>query len=470
MDDDIISYARKPTKFGRFKLSVKIVCRRIYKQLRKLVFSIVRRLGFRVEVEELYRSEDQYDRIRQKIELFSHLNRQGYDCCADVLVGMETERGIMLKQEEHLESLRLVVAMMKKHIHDKVLQGAALNTLCHILQRIATCKEMRNEILSVLLKGMEIHLDDRELTKLYCDSLAYFDIPQDVDDYNRLAFLFTSILQKHLPDKTIQKTMVFRLNTMASHSNENQKVLIGSLGVIELVLLLIGGKIETGDGDYLMETAWSFLWTITDNTPMNCEKFLRESGLSLFEDCYQKFYEKQEIVYNMMGVIGNLAEVEMLRCQLMKDELLTIFCELLSVGDLSMEISYNSAGVLAHLAADKALPWNQVLICRQRVMENIVKATWAWKLEARRFINYDTFQPLLKLLSETNAFGSRHWAVWGIAHLTTTYPKKYCQLLECEGGVQILEDLSDDENATGEIQELASIALNNIKTWVGKEN
>lgn len=101
---------------------------------------------------------------------------------------------------------------------------------------------------------------------------------------------------------------------------------------------MVESKLKANDDDYLMEIAWGFLWNITgdqrqlkqikkhlDETPMNCEKFLRASGLVLFEKCYPSFKKKHEIVYNMMGLIGNIAEVEMLRCQLMKDELLTIF-------------------------------------------------------------------------------------------------------------------------------------------------
>lgn len=85
-----------------------------------------------------------------------------------------------------------------------------------------------------------------------------------------------------------------------------------------------------------MEVGWSFLWNITgkikrrpyvfiDETPINCERFLRHDGLKLFHLCYAQFPNETELVRNMMGLIGNIAEVEILRGQLMQDEYINIF-------------------------------------------------------------------------------------------------------------------------------------------------
>jgi len=95
--------------------------------------------------------------------------------------------------------------------------------------------------------------------------------------------------------------------------------------------------------DDVMEVGWSFLWNITDETPANCERFLKAEGLSLFNRCYTKFSDNfLELVRNMMGqfltsdsehirylfnagLIGNIAEVYQLRDQLMITEYLEIF-------------------------------------------------------------------------------------------------------------------------------------------------
>lgn len=62
-----------------------------------------------------------------------------------------------------------------------------------------------------------------------------------------------------------------------------------------------------------------------DETPVNCERFLNADGLRLFHQCYQQFQNETELVRNMMGLIGNIAEVEQLRAQLMLDDYINIF-------------------------------------------------------------------------------------------------------------------------------------------------
>ena len=37
--------------------------------------------------------------------------------------------------------------------------------------------------------------------------------------------------------------------------------------------------------DEVMETAWSTMWNVTDETPVNCERFLNGGGMYLFLKC-----------------------------------------------------------------------------------------------------------------------------------------------------------------------------------------
>ena len=45
-----------------------------------------------------------------------------------------------------------------------------------------------------------------------------------------------------------------------------------------------------------METAWSTMWNVTDETPGNCERFLNGNGMQLFLLCKEKFPEKQDLL------------------------------------------------------------------------------------------------------------------------------------------------------------------------------
>lgn len=51
----------------------------------------------------------------------------------------------------------------------------------------------------------------------------------------------------------------------------------------------------------------------------------------------------------MMGLLGNVAECKDLRHHLMKSEYIDHFLELLCVERDSIEVSYNAAGIIAHI-------------------------------------------------------------------------------------------------------------------------
>lgn len=166
---------------------------------------------------------------------------------------------------------------------------------------------------------------------------------------------------------------------MACHVEGDQKVQVGSFGAIEMILDQIQRKHGSNTCDDVMEVGWSFLWNITDETPINCQRFLEANGLGLFQKCYEAFKTERELVRNMMGLIGNIAEVDRLRSQLMKDDYVKIFCALLESQEESIEISYNSAGVLAHMVSDGEEVWKNMTVDREHVMEEIVKVRKKFK-------------------------------------------------------------------------------------------
>uniref|UniRef100_A0A1I8B440 Atx10homo_assoc domain-containing protein n=1 Tax=Meloidogyne hapla TaxID=6305 RepID=A0A1I8B440_MELHA len=327
-------------------------------------------------------------------------------------------------------------------------------------------RDTKRCVILSLLDGMESHLEEQVMVRNCCLSLCQFDIPQEIlFNYGRVANLLVKVLETHNSDVLTQRIVVFLLNSMACHVEGEQKVEVGEIGAIEIILKQIERKLSMNTCDDVMEVGWSFLWNITDETPSNCERFLRAHGLILFSKCFSRFGSRYfELVRNMMGLIGNIAEVFELRNQLMTNAYLEIFCHLLDNLTESIEISYNSAGVLAHLVSDGDDRWAEsgVNIPREDVNRKIVKATEKWDLQARRFINYRSFKPIIRLLPQWHSEGAQQWAVWALANLTTTDRKKYCRFVIEEGGLQVLENLAVDERSTEGIKNLANIVLKNI--------
>lgn len=139
-----------------------------------------------------------------------------------------------------------------------------------------------------------------------------------------------------------------------------------------------------------------------------------------------------------MGLLGNVAEVKWLRPKLMTQEFIEVFARLLDslsdgieVGQLGggrlandnpnqlrFQVSYNAAGVLAHIASDGADAWTIKTPTRQDVLERMVAAIQRWNIKSERNINYRSFEPILSLVRCYETPECQHWAVWALANLT----------------------------------------------------
>lgn len=53
------------------------------------------------------------------------------------------------------------------------------------------------------------------------------------------------------------------------------------------MLTLIRHRIEKDVCDDVMEVAWSTMWNVTDETPINCQRFLAGGGMSCFMSCLE---------------------------------------------------------------------------------------------------------------------------------------------------------------------------------------
>lgn len=366
----------------------------------------------------------------------------------------------------HTEALHLVLKAMHDHLHDSTLQIAGSASLFYIIRKVNMNRDTKRQVVGALLSGMETHMDEQVMVRNCCLSLCQFEIPQEIlFDYSRLAILLVTVLQHHNGDSLTQRIVVFLLNSMACHVEGDQKIQVGKYRAIEMILQQIKRKLDANVCDDVMEVGWSFLWNITDETPTNCERFLDAQGLTLFEQCFDAFKGERELVRNMMGLIGNIAEVDSLRHQLMKDSYINIFTTLLTLVDDSIEISYNSAGVLAHLVSDGEEAWKVVNIKREDVMQAIMQSCSQWKLDTRRFINYRSFRPILRLIPKYEAYASQHWAVWALANLTTTDGNKYCRYVVDEGGESLLIHLVAHGGVIETTKQLAMKVLENINNW-----
>jgi Zyg-11 family protein len=192
---------------------------------------------------------------------------------------------------------------------------------------------------------------------------------------------------------------------------------------LQKMLGLIGGRLERAECDDVMEIAWSTMWNVTDETPENCEKFLAHGGMVLFLRCLQAFPNKPELFRNMMGLLGNVAEVPALRSvrlnksniyailpivlhlqltsfgnvyvhvlvyrvHLMTEAFIAVFYKLLDSNQDNLEVSYNAAGVLARILSDGEEGWTIPEPDRKYVRSRMKSNIQTWNINSQRNIHY----------------------------------------------------------------------------------
>uniref|UniRef100_A0A8C4PWV0 Zyg-11 related, cell cycle regulator n=1 Tax=Eptatretus burgeri TaxID=7764 RepID=A0A8C4PWV0_EPTBU len=170
--------------------------------------------------------------------------------------------------------------------------------------------------------------------------------------------------------------------------------------------------------DAVMELSWSALWNITDETPSNCELFLRLRGMDYFLTCLSVFPNKPVLHTNLLGLLGNVAEVHDLRPHLLTTQYISIFSKLLESTTDGIEVSYNACGVLSHIMADGPEAWLIEEPSRRTVEDRMWSAITSWDVHASRNINYRSFEPILRLVPQMAAPIAQHWATWALLNLT----------------------------------------------------
>lgn len=361
-------------------------------------------------------------------------------------------------------ALNLIILSMLRHRPDKHIQISGSASLFYIAKsedKSGLSVRARRKMIVVLLDAMETHLDDSTMMRNGCLTLCQFRIPQDVlFEYPRLVLLVLHLIRgRGDGDDFVSRIAIYLLNSLACQVDGEQKELVGDLGTIETMLKLISDRLQQHVHDDMLEIAWSAMWNVTDETPVNCQRFLDGHGMTYFQKCLREFPDKPELLRNMMGLLGNVAEVKELRCRLMTSDLLTTFADLLDSNSDGIEVSYNAAGVLSHIASDGVEAWTIDHPTRNEVLERMVAAIERWDLASKRNINYRSFQPILRLLEVYHTPQCQHWAAWALANLTRVYPDKYCSLVEEEGGIQLLEVLLKSSIPYMRIQNLAKIVI-----------
>lgn len=364
---------------------------------------------------------------------------------------------------------KLIVKAMNNFKQNNGIHVAAMAALYHI-SRIGSANQdikLRHELIVAILDSMESLQGVLQLQKNACLTLCNFKIPNDVDFvYFRVADLLLAALRNH-QDDYLRSIAIMLFNAIVCQNAGNQKKEVGLRGAIQTVMQVIREKVDGREVDSLLDTCWSSLWNITDETPENCQDFLNNGGMELFVDCIKYFPDSLELRRNMMGLMGNVAEVQALRPYLMTEEYIRLFLSLLYNDPVWLEVSYNSVGLLSHILSDGPDAWTITGISREECMETLIQCIDNWNIRSQRNINYRSFKPILGLLDCFHAPSAQHWAAWALANLSTVTPDKYCTLIVEENGIEMLEKVTQDGNVFVKTRALAQTVISNCQKELG---
>lgn len=362
-------------------------------------------------------------------------------------------------------ALDIVMPILTRHLTNEQVIVSATAALWCIVKINATTRNFddtktRRLITSRLLDAMHFHKNSKAI--LINGGLILLFLPDIICEYSRVAKISLLMCRDQCPRQRGFGTTL--LNSLACQVSGEQKVYIGNQKAIETMMDIINTKIKEHSSDDTLETAWSVLWNITDETPVNCQRFLNYKGLEAFKSCMDIFSDNKEVLRNMMGLLGNVAECKELRAQLMMNDIITRFHFLLSSNIDGIECSYNAGGILAHIISDGEEFWYKRLpndrLSRSIVLNRMRLVIDSWPINSRRNINYRSFGPIVRLLEPSVAPEAQYWAVFALTNLTRVNPAKYCPMLLPHDGLKMLRNLAENPDLTQPyVHNLARVAV-----------
>ncbi|KNC77189.1 hypothetical protein SARC_10342, partial [Sphaeroforma arctica JP610] len=356
---------------------------------------------------------------------------------------------------------------------------AALSTLCEVLQIhrlnsnvILTASVsiyqvtrptitdqdpgLRQKLLGLLVRALGDHQACYQIQKNICLILCHFDLSELKPFIAQIPTLLLAGAIRHSDKErggVLQRVAVGLTGNWVC-LGVDYKTLLGDAGVVAYLVQLIGvGLDQDMQMATVIESVWGALWNITDEAPGNSALFLECGGLAMIVKTFEKFETEsisENLLRNMLGLVGNVAEVPSLRHWLLSDVILKFLTNLLqrSRTHMDIEVGYNAAGILAHLCSETAPVWQQynVQISRTSVLSTLNESVRSWDLRTERTIKYRSLVPIVDL-ALAGCPEAQAWAMWALVNLCSVYPSRYVPLLTSTSGCTHLKDIAGSSNA-----------------------
>ncbi|XP_008201802.1 protein zyg-11 homolog B isoform X1 [Nasonia vitripennis] len=368
-------------------------------------------------------------------------------------------------QEARVDVIKLVIPGMRAHPQEFRVQMAATACLYNLTKGELATKihpSVLKQIVDLTLTAMESYPNHYQLQKNTLLTLCSDRILQDVAfDKYRCAKLVMNCLSA-FDDASMNRMSVAICSILAAKISTIETSMLGAQPqYMSKLLSMVRSKVQSKSVDITMKFTLSALWNLTDESAATCKVFLEEGGMELFLEVLDSFQGESSVETKVLGLLNNIAEIRIkevghLRHRLMQPRFITMLSQLLD--SKHIDVSYFAAGIAAHLLSDGPRLWITVplLPTRNQLLDQLARAVTNWQTPQGEMVAYRSFQPFFPLLRCSDAYPVQLWAVWAIHHVCTKNPKRYCEMLVKEGGVEILESL--------QMENSESIAQPNVRT------
>ncbi|XP_054152774.1 uncharacterized protein LOC128951552 [Oppia nitens] len=262
-------------------------------------------------------------------------------------------------------------------------------------------------------------------------------------------------------------SLVKKLTMHILNSNNMNTMDLEKFDEIKKLLALIQTRLQQNICDNVMLNSWSTICKIIYESnscyTMFTEQFINNNGLDTFVGCMHMFPNNLELMIKMLSIIMKVSECPQLIHKLMKPELIDTFVSNL---DFNYQfISYSSAIILTNIASLGDQFWSQYLPDSYKcdsMLYKLNKTIGSWKINTKQLkLNCKSLKPILNLLKmcDPNKLEMLYWPVWTLAHLTRINSQRYCPLLLNENGIEIVEQLLENQCLSYHIKHLIKLIL-----------
>ncbi|XP_074506669.1 protein zyg-11 homolog [Sebastes fasciatus] len=364
------------------------------------------------------------------------------------------------------DMLKLVLSGMQSHpasLHVHLVATACVFNLTTQDLAEAMPVSLLSSTVTQLLSAMKTFPSHQQVQKNCLLALCSDYILQDVPfDKYLAATLVINWLHSH-EDATLQRMAVAVISLLVAKLSREETAQLGKdVFIMKQLLAIVQQKAMAGVVDATLKFALSALWNLTDETPAAARNFIECQGLELYEEVLETYYTEPAVQQKVLGLLNNIAEVEVLQADLMEEGLLEHILNLLQDSQVEVGVRYFAGGTLAQLAS-RPEAWTLGDELLSTVLEELHASIMTWTQLEREMVSYRSFQPFCPLLETWQPSGVQLWAVWAIHLVCSQNTSHYSSMMEAEGVTELLRALAAHPNTHSDIKGLTDSILRMVE-------